>query len=150
MSKVVLEAPGAIRILQALRQRTRGGAVERPLKSYTTIKEDAYLGDPSLAKHLRKLLARGLIERDSNTRAYRITRSGDDELTRLELAEQMRDDVLGPLLDSPAMQTDGVLIIAINEITDRRLQERIKALTKELARKKLLIDTFRIGGHKGA
>ena len=64
-------APGKTRILSALLQEP---------KTYSYIKADAQLQDPSLIKYLRELLREGLIEKDLKTRAYSITLTGKNYL----------------------------------------------------------------------
>jgi predicted transcriptional regulator len=70
-------APGKTRILSALLQES---------KTYSNIKSEAQLQDPSLIKYLRELLREGLIEKDPKTRAYSISPAGKNYLIIDKLA----------------------------------------------------------------
>lgn len=72
-------APGKTRILSSLLQP----------KTYSNIKAEAQLQDPSLIKYLRELLREGLIEKDVKTHAYNITLAGRNYLVIDKLTASM-------------------------------------------------------------
>jgi DNA-binding MarR family transcriptional regulator len=111
--------PGAFRIMEAL------GSAE--LKSYTNIKKDAKLQDPSLIKHLRRLVEIGFVERDSGTRAYRITERGKAELDVLEVIQNLVHD----LRSHPGHDTRGKIVI-VNETNSEEVKQVVDAMAKRL------------------
>jgi predicted transcriptional regulator len=94
-------APGKMRILQTLQD---GGPT-----TYTAIKTKARLQDPSLIKYLKEMILDRLVEKDADTRAYRITRGGEAEIYAarasellVERAYEVTDDkMIERVLESP-------------------------------------------------
>lgn len=69
-------APGKTRILSALQQP----------KTYSHIKTEAKIQDPSLTKYLRELVFETLITKDTRSHAYNITPTGKNYLVIDKLA----------------------------------------------------------------
>ena len=124
-------APGKTRILSALQQP----------KTYSHIKAEAKLQDPSLIKYLRVLLRDGLIEKDTKTRAYKITPAGKNYLVIDKLS-----DSVNSLTSGSTMRTESPFSL-IRRVGDyqrlvvfagpderefkRRIQEAIQPFVKD-------------------
>ena len=128
-------APGKTRILSALLQEP---------KTYSYIKADAQLQDPSLIKYLRELLREGLIEKDLKTRAYSITLTGKNYLVIDKLAASVNSLTSASTLREESPFLSDSLITRVGDYQrlvvfagpddrefKRRIQEAIKPFVKD-------------------
>ncbi len=73
-------APGKNEILKALRDQK---------KSYTQLKKDADLSDPVLSDYLKWLWKKKYIDRDIDSRKYRLLKKGGNLLPLIDLVDQL-------------------------------------------------------------